>query len=57
MLRIDSEDMAALIRDDEKKRNIVRNFRIIKGAEKVRISEEARCISLISKLNRKLTKT
>lgn len=57
MLRIDSEDMAALIKDDEKKRNIVRNFRIIKSAEKSRITEEAKCIALISKLNRKLSKT
>ena len=36
---------------------MVRNFRIIKAAEKNRIVEEAKCIALISKLNRKLTKT
>lgn len=57
MLTIDSEDMPTLIKDDEKKRNMVRNFRIIKAAEKTRIAEEAKCIAMISKLNPKLTKT
>ena len=32
MLTIDSEDMATLIKDDQKKRNMVRNFRLIKSA-------------------------
>lgn len=56
MLTIDSEDMPNLIKDDEKKRNMVRNFRIIKAAEKNRITEEAKWISMISKLSRKLSK-
>jgi hypothetical protein len=31
--------MPTLIKDDEKKRNMVRNFRIIKAAEKNRVIE------------------
>lgn len=48
--------MPTLIKDDEKKRNMVRNFRLIKAAEKNRIIEESKCINFISKLNRRLTK-
>lgn len=39
MLTIDSEDMHVLIKDDEKKRNMVKNFRVIKAAEKNRVVE------------------
>jgi hypothetical protein len=57
MLTIDSDDMPTLIKDDEKKRAMVKNFRIIKAAEKNRIAEESKCIGLIAKLSRVLTKT
>jgi hypothetical protein len=49
--------MYALVKDEEKKRMMVKNFRIIKNAEKNRIIEETKCIGQISKLNRNLSKT
>lgn len=57
MLLIDSDEMNTINRDEEKKRHYVRSFRLIKAAEKERLVEEDKCIELISKQNRKLSKT
>jgi hypothetical protein len=41
-LLLDSEQLALLVKDEDRRRSIVRNFRVIKSSEKVRISNEQR---------------
>lgn len=41
-LLVDSEQLSTLVKDEDKRRNIVKNFRVIKSSEKVRTANEQR---------------
>ena len=57
ILLIDSEQLASLVKDEEKKRNLVKNFRIIKSAEKARIATEHRYLKYLEKHGSNLSKS
>lgn len=52
----DSELLPVILKDEDKRRNIIRNFRIIKSAEKVRVANELRYLKQMERLNYTLSK-
>lgn len=52
LLMMDSEQLGQLIRDEEKRRSIVRSFRVVKAAEKQRIANEQRHLRVVEKCGR-----
>ena len=55
-LLIDSEQLSVLVKDEDKRRNIVKNFRVIKSAEKIRIANEQRFLKQMEKVSTVLSK-
>ena len=55
-LLIDSDQLSVLVKDEDKRRNIVKNFRVIKSAEKIRISNEQRFLKQMEKASTVLSK-
>lgn len=47
ILLIDSEQLATLVKDEDRKRSLVKNFRIIKSSEKNRILNEQRYLKYL----------
>ena len=55
-LLIDSEQLSVLVKDEDKRRNIVKNFRVIKSAEKIRVANEQRFLKQMEKASTVLSK-
>lgn len=55
-LLLDSQHLPLLLKDDEHRKNIVKNFRVIKSAEKERIANEQRYLKQMERLSSSLLK-
>jgi uncharacterized protein involved in tellurium resistance len=54
---VDAEQLAVIMKDEEKKRILVRNFRIIKSSEKIRVANEQKYLKQMEKCNKHLAKS
>lgn len=55
-LLLDSEQLTQIVKDEDRKRNTIKNFRIIKSSEKTRILNEQRYLKQMGRVSPFLSK-